>query len=309
MMLSISKSYYQIILAQGICSPLGCSMLFFPSLSATSTWFFRKRAMAIGIMVSGASLGGVVLPIMIERLINEVGFGWTLRIVAFLILGCLVVTNLTLKSRITPVKRPVKAMDFFSGFKELPYLFTVAGSFCTFWGLFLPFNYIVLQARQGGMSQRLAQYMLPLMNASGVPGRILPPLVSDSIGRFNVMVIMSTLTAASVLAIWIPSTSNAPIIVFAIVYGCLTGAVVALPAALIAQISDVRQIGTRVGSLYAVGSISALTGNPIGGALVTAQGGRFQHMQIYTGLTMMAGAAFFAAARTSLAGFDFKKRV
>lgn len=167
MMLSLSKTYYQIFLSQGVCSPIGCSMLFFSSLSSASTWFFHRRALAVGIVVSGASLGGVVLPIMIERLMPKVGSGWTLRIVAFLILGCLVLSNLTIKSRIPPTKNKVKVMDFISSFTELPFVLTTAGVFFVFWGLFLPFNYIVLQARKDGMSQRLAQYMVPLVNATG----------------------------------------------------------------------------------------------------------------------------------------------
>lgn len=123
------------------------------------------------------------------------------------------------------------------------------------------------------------------------------------------MVVMSTLSALSVLALWLPARANAPIIIFTIFYGAFTGAVVALPTALVAQISDVRQIGTRVGTLYGVGSIAALTGNPIGGAIVSGQQGAFTHMQIYCGVVMMAGAAFFAAARTSLVGPHLKKRV
>src|SRR6185437_15224651 len=83
MMASLSTKYYQLILSQGVCSPLGCSMIFYPCMSATSTWFFKRRALALGIVASGSSIGGVILPIMVQRLIPEVGFPWTMRICAF----------------------------------------------------------------------------------------------------------------------------------------------------------------------------------------------------------------------------------
>jgi MFS family permease len=69
MMTSLSTKYYQFILAQGIVSALGASAIFFASMSAIGTWFFKKRATAFGIMASGSSLGGVVLPYVISFLL------------------------------------------------------------------------------------------------------------------------------------------------------------------------------------------------------------------------------------------------
>jgi len=62
MMASLSTEYYQLFLAQGVCSGIGISALFYGSVSTVSTWFFRRRALAIGIVTSGASTGGLVLP-------------------------------------------------------------------------------------------------------------------------------------------------------------------------------------------------------------------------------------------------------
>ena len=49
---------------------------------------------------------------MIIHLIPEVGFGWTMRICAFLILALLILANLTVRSRIPPTRRPFSAMAF-----------------------------------------------------------------------------------------------------------------------------------------------------------------------------------------------------
>lgn len=92
MMASLCTEYYQFILAQGICSPLGASMIFYPGMSAIPTWFFHKRAFAFGIVAAGSSLGGIILPIMVQRLLPKVGFGWSMRIAAFLILFLMVST-------------------------------------------------------------------------------------------------------------------------------------------------------------------------------------------------------------------------
>lgn len=49
---------------------------------------------------------------MIIHLIPEVGFGWAMRICAFLILALLIFANLTVRSRIPPTKRPFSLMAF-----------------------------------------------------------------------------------------------------------------------------------------------------------------------------------------------------
>jgi MFS family permease len=67
-----------------------------------NTWFLRKRGLAMGIMVSGSSLGGVIFPIMLDRLFGSVGFGWGVRAAGFLIFGLLVIANFLVKSRLPP---------------------------------------------------------------------------------------------------------------------------------------------------------------------------------------------------------------
>lgn len=62
MMTSLSSEYYQFILAQGICSPIGACLLFFATVTSSMTWFFKWRALAFGIVAAGSSLGGVILP-------------------------------------------------------------------------------------------------------------------------------------------------------------------------------------------------------------------------------------------------------
>jgi predicted MFS family arabinose efflux permease len=117
-------------------------------------------------MVSGSSLGGIVLPIMVQHLIRSIGFGWAMRSTAFLMLGLLVFGNFAVKSRLPPSKRSPKLADFISPFTEIPFLLLVLASFLVYLGGFLPFNYIIVQAEAGGMSQNLAGYLVPIVNAA-----------------------------------------------------------------------------------------------------------------------------------------------
>ena len=144
--------YYQILLSQAICSAIGASCLFYPAFNCVTTWFFKKRGAALGAVAAGSSLGGVIFPIMVTHLIPEVGFGWTLRICAFLILALLIFALLTIKSRIKPQRRPVTLAAFFSPMKEPAFALSTAATFFFFWGMFIPFTFIISEARSKGMS-------------------------------------------------------------------------------------------------------------------------------------------------------------
>lgn len=54
--------------------------------------------------------------------------------------------------------------------------------------MFLPMTYILLQAEAAGMSPTLVSYLLPILNGVSIFGRIIPGIVADKIGRYNVMV-------------------------------------------------------------------------------------------------------------------------
>jgi MFS family permease len=165
MMVSISHSYYQFFLSQGIVTAFSSSAVFNACTSSIITWFFSRRGYAFGVMVSGSSLGGVIMPIMMSKLIPLIGFPWTVRVVAFTILGLLSITNVTVKSRLPVRPKPFSSKAYIRGFQEPAYALTCIASFVFYLGLFLPFNYIILQAREAGMTSNTTQYLLPIINA------------------------------------------------------------------------------------------------------------------------------------------------
>jgi MFS family permease len=140
MMTSLSSEYYQFFLAQGVTSAIGASAIFYAGMGSTSTWFFKRRATAFGIMASGSSLGGVIFPIMVSKLIPEIGFPWTMRAAAFMILGMLLIANVTVKSRLSPKPKRVDVMEFIRPLRDPAFFLICVAGFMFFWGTFLPFN-------------------------------------------------------------------------------------------------------------------------------------------------------------------------
>ena len=312
MMTSLSTKYYQFFLAQSVCSAIGLSAIFISSASSVSTWFVKRRSTAFGIISSGASIGGIIFPIMVERLIPRIGFAWTMRTVALLIFGLLILANFTVRSRRThdsksiPLLPPLNPMV--KPLREPPFLLLVLAMFIYSFGNFLPYNFLILQAEGTGMSAALSIYLIPILNAASLPGRIIPGILADYIGRFNTMTFTSLMSSILVLALWLPCQTNVAIICFAAFYGFFSGAYVSLGPSLIAQISPIEQIGVRNGTVYFFVAVAVLLGNPIGGALVADDdGGRgFTYLQVFSGCMMGVGAAIFLVVRVRLGGWGWK---
>lgn len=166
MMTSLCTEYWQFILAQGICSPLGLNCIFQAGTSTIPTWFFKKRGLAFGVMAAGSGLGGVIFPIMASHLIPTIGFGWTMRVFGFMILGLMSIAAVTVKSRLPRKPRAFQLKVFLEPFKDVNFLLVTGSSFFFFLGLFIPFNFIEVEAISNGMSQRLAGYLLAVLNAA-----------------------------------------------------------------------------------------------------------------------------------------------
>ncbi|KAI0409288.1 monocarboxylate permease-like protein [Xylaria palmicola] len=297
MVLSLSTEYYQFILSQGVVCGIGGAAVFNCASNSTLTWFSKNRAAALGIVVAGSSIGGVVLPILMSHLIPRIGFPWTVRILGFIVLALCGTACFLVKPRITPGPKPFYFADLVRPFKESRFTLTVLSSFFVFLGLYLPFNYLDIQAKQQGVDPMLIPYLLPILNAVSIPGRIIPGITADRIGRFNMTIIVSALSGIITLALWIPANSTGLTIAFGALYGFTSGGFISLAPALIAQISDIREIGARSGVLLFMSSLGALTGPPIGGAIVNAQHGNFLGLKLFNGITMLAGAIALILAR------------
>ncbi|KPI42669.1 putative transporter MCH4 [Cyphellophora attinorum] len=307
MMASISTKYYQLLLSQGLCSAIGASMLFYPALTCTITWFFKKRALAVGIVAAGSGLGGIIFPVMVEKLVPQVGFGWTMRICAFLILALGIFGNLTVTSRIPPMPKKLTVKVLVKPFTEVEFALLGAGAFCMYLGMFQVFTFLVTAGVARGVDRGLALYLVPILNAGSIVGRILPPFVADKVGKVNVFLVSCAATTILILAFWVPVSGTGGIVAFSVLFGFTSGAVVAINPAVVAQISDVRMIGVRTGVMFACVAVAVLIGSPIGGQIVTAGG--YRAMQGFSGGMCTLGVAFFAALRWKLGGFGLRSKV
>ncbi|KAH8120925.1 hypothetical protein FP744_10000951 [Trichoderma asperellum] len=296
MMSSLATKYYQLFLSQGLCVGIGGGCLFLPCVAVASTYFTTKRALAIGIVASGGSVGSTIYPIVFRRLQPAIGFPWAIRVIAFIALGCLLASISIMKSRLSPSGHARKLVDL-AAFKNVPYAVFTAGLFFVFVGLYVPIFDVVVDAQIGShVNEDMSFYILSILNAASAFGRVIPGQLADLFGSMEV-IIACTVTSAVFAYGWIGIHSLGGSIVVAIIYGFVSGAVVSVQASVVASlVPDVRYIGTWMGMSLFVAGLGILIGSPIAGVLVTSGTRAFVDPFIFSGTFTITGAILFCIA-------------
>ncbi|PVH75807.1 MFS general substrate transporter [Cadophora sp. DSE1049] len=287
MMTSLCTSFYQFLLAQGVLGGVSMGMSMAPAMAATGQYFNKKRGAAMGLTIGGSSIGGVLFPIMLSKMLNNssLSFGWTVRIIGFIMLALMLPAAAAIRPRLPPRKN-----SFFlpEAFKNPQYTSLLAAVFLMLMGMFMPFFYLPTFAVAKGMGTQLAGYLLSILNGASFFGRVIPGVLGDKLGRLNALCVAGLSTGILILCMQ-KLDGNAGIIVFAGFYGFCSGAIISGMAVCLAQITpDAREIGTYMGMGMAVISIAALIGPPIDGALARKYGG-FDEVAIFSGVMVLAG--------------------
>ncbi|KAJ7431045.1 major facilitator superfamily domain-containing protein [Mycena galericulata] len=294
-MTSISTQFYQFVLSQGLGVGIAMGFLFSSSMATIGHHFKKHKILAFGIFATGASAGGTLIPIAMRRLFDEVGFGWAVRILAFLVLFCMICGFVCCSTRLPP-RKGGRVLDFSVFVEDRAYCFLILGASIVGMGLYAPVSYGVTYAVDHGVSQDIAFYTLSILNALSLLGRILPNLVAQRVGPLNILVV-ACLVAGVLDFVWVVPQSTAGILVFNAAFGFASGGYVSvLPAAISSLDPSANNIGLRLGMGFFCTSFFWLAGSPIQGALI-AVNGSYLPAAVFSGSVVLVGVALMGVAR------------
>ncbi|OAP62109.1 hypothetical protein AYL99_04312 [Fonsecaea erecta] len=296
-MLSLSSQYYQIILTQGICTGLGCGVLFIPGMALVSRSFRARRAIALGLVSCGAPFGGIIYTIVFQQLIDPLGFAWTVRVMGFIMLASFLLAFPLLLWGATNTgdisSGTARKLFDRAALKDLGFWCYTWANFFLFTGYLVPFFYIPSYAQLAlGTSRALALYSVVIAQGSSVIGRMIASTVALHIGVMIPWMICGFVSAVLCL-VWIGIHSKASFCAFAALYGFFSGALIPLPPSIFPVVCpDPKVLGARLGMAQAIGATASLIGSPIAGALVGDDGRHYVGLQLFSGLVMMVGTVF-----------------
>lgn len=297
--LAHTDTYYQVYLSQGVGLGVGAGLLYVPAVAVQAHHWKRRRAFAMGVVVTGSSLGGIIFPIMLNRLFqSSVGFEWGARASAFVVLGLLIMANLLMSDN-PAVKGGGEKPVLKNILTDIPFMLSSFGVFVITWGIFFPYFYVQLFAVLHGVDPSIAFYSLAIMNAAGLPGRVLPGILADRFGPFNIIVPVLLVNAALIFALFGVSAEGG-IVAFVVFYGAFSGAFMTLWAPCAAALAvHPNEVGIRFGVGYFMSAFGTLIGAPIDGALL-GKSFLWSKPIIFSGVSVFVGFVCFATARQML---------
>lgn len=295
MMLSLSTKYWQIMLTQGLLNGICSSVLFTVGISAIAPYFSTRRGIALGIASAGSSIGGVIYAITTQRLLEQVGFQWTCRANAFILLGTGVGSGILIRPRIPPRK----TRDFFAYecFTELAWMLYCAAMFFGFVGFYSFYNFYQSYAATlfPDKSDPSLTYLSAIVNAGAVAGRIVPSLLTDYIGPFNVLVPFAIVSSILCFC-WIGTKNKGGIIVLGILFGFFSSPITLVPGIVAAKLSkNLNRLGIRLSFSFLFFGLGVIFGSPFVGMIVKNHG--YLGAKLYTAVAWLLSAVLFAVSR------------
>ncbi|KAF8840409.1 MFS general substrate transporter [Paxillus ammoniavirescens] len=311
-MLSLAhpNNYYQIFLAQGIGSGCAVGLLYIPSMAVVSHYFNKCREQVMTFVASGAYLGAVVHPIMLNNTINgQLGFACGVRASAGLVSGLLLVACVLMRSRLPPSE---SRTNFVAATRKCgrdgAFIFGCLGLTICVIGFYYPLFYLQLDSARHGLGRAFSFYSLVIMNTSSFIGQLSSGLLVGYLGVPTV-VLIATFCGTALLFGMIGVHTVGGVVAFGVLYGYFAGIFQALWAPVMALLTpDLSELGVRMGVACAAMAIGGLVGPPISGALLTDDY-IWWRGALFNGITGAVGFSMFVVMRWLLVRRERKNKL
>lgn len=298
---SYSQHLWQFVLTQGVLMGLATCFAYMTPCTVAPTWFGARRGLAMGLILSGTGIGGLVWAPAIQALNASLGFRNTLRVSGAITTGLIVVSGFIIdwdpvsKARHAAERERERLMNAERRAQGLPakrhrrivplvsWRTARSGRFCAQLlsamlqaaAYYTPVFFFSAYARTLGYSAREGANFIAVNNACNAIGKILLGLAADRFGRINMLLLSTAVSAVCSFALWLPSTLTSSLhagqglfVTYAILYGCFASAYVSLFPTCLVELFGPQNFASVNGVLYAVRGIGSLFGTPSAGALV-----------------------------------------
>lgn len=132
-------------------------------------------------------------------------------------------------------------------------------------------------------------------------------MVADMIGRVNTLILSIGVCSLTCFALWLPAgDSTAMIIVFAVIFGFVSGSNLSLSPVCVGQMCKTENYGRYYATCWMFVAFGTLTALPIGGQILTACGGEYYGLIIFAGLSYVAAACSLITARVLKVGWKIR---
>ena len=262
-LMSRISTIWQLYLVYGVITSVAMSGLWVPMISTVSRWFVKRRGMITGIVLSGMSLGSIIMPPLATWLITTYGWRTSYTIVGLIAMIVIISAAQFVKRDPTKIGQlpdgrnevEVKSLDLPAknlSLREAIHtrqFWTLCAVFgCLWFSAMAIWVHIVIHAIDLGISAISAANILAIMGGVGIASRILTGSLADKIGYKPALLIGFTLMSASFLWLLVAKELWA-LNLFAIIFGVGIAGLSVLEAPLIARLFGLGSLSVIMGSV------------------------------------------------------------
>ncbi len=251
---------------------MGNGALFSPAVANVTHWFRRHRGIAVAIVISGQSVGGVIWPPLFRYAMEN--YGWRQGYLMFGLLALVAMLPLCLVFRRPPPLAEVGA-EVAAGGEEgrvlglapnlVLGLLGVAIIGCCV-AMAMPMVHVVAHASDLGHPTARAAEVLALLLACGTVSRLGFGALCDKIGSLRTLFISACLQAI-MLTLFTMAEGLGALYLVAALFGLSFGGIVPTYTLVIRDLYPAGETAWRLGVIYLFGTIGMALGGWLGGLI------------------------------------------
>lgn len=281
-----------------------CLVGVLPSIVLVSNWFVRRRGLALGILLTGTSIGGVVIPQIATPLITSYGWRTAMVVVSLLIWLILVPAIIFLvKDRpgdigILPdgeelaesekASVSVRGLTLSDALRTPLFWVLALCAAAVFYPIFVATQQVILQAAKIGLSAQQSSFGLSTLFFVSVTGKFLFGFLSDRFPPTRVMIACCLVMFASTLILL--DLNSSTVFAFLIPFGFGYGGTFVLLQRIAADYFGNRDYPKILGVLIVIETVGASLGGLVTGRLADAAGG--DYTTAFYAMIAVSGLAF-----------------
>jgi len=262
-LMSRISAIWQLYLIYGVILGIGMSGLWIPVIATVARWFAKRRGMIIGIVLSGVSVGMIIVPPLATRLI--ITYGWRTSYIAIGIVAMIVAALAAQFMRRDPAQvgqlldggneLKAESLDLQTGDLSLReavhtrQFWMLCGIFgCLWFSTDAIFIHIVIHAIDLGIPVASAANILAIIGGASIAGRLVIGSIADRIGHRPALLMGFTLLIGSFL--WLLEAKELwALYLFAVIFGFGFSGLGVLESPLIAKLFGLASLGIILGSI------------------------------------------------------------
>lgn len=275
-------------LTYGIGVGVGVGCVYVPIVAAIGGWFQRRRALAVGVTVSGIGLGTMVAAPLAARLIDA--YGWRTTYLGFALVGSVVLVASALLIAAPPGDAVGGRRRTSAAIRTPAYGWLYLSNLLLCLVLFVPFVHLPTFAEDAGVGATAAAGLVGVVGAASIIGRIVLGGIADRAGPLRGYRLSFLLIGTSFVLWWVGGDFWV-LAAFAAVLGVGYGGFVALSPVVLTMFFGVDRLGGLLGVLLTANGVGSALGPPTVGFVVDVTG---SYTPAIVALTLLGLAAYAA---------------